>query len=91
MKILKMIYSVVLHGFLGYVWIVFINSMLDMFHSGGKSVLSGLLVGAGTLLFLDVTSRVFDSFEKDKKHPVRIAGYVSFGLVVMGFLLGAKA
>lgn len=89
-NILRIIYSAILHGFLGYVWIVFISKLLSLFNAAGKSVLAGILIGAATLLFLDLTTRVFESFDKDKKHPTRIAGYITFGLVVLIQLLILK-
>ncbi|MBW8349614.1 hypothetical protein K0H71_09175 [Bacillus sp. IITD106] len=83
MKILLMIYSFILNGLLGFIWIVFISKLLDVFNASGKSFWMGLFIVIATLLFLDITTRVFESFDKDKKHPVRIAGYVSFGIVVL--------
>ncbi|MCJ8005878.1 hypothetical protein ACFFF5_05925 [Lederbergia wuyishanensis] len=83
MKWLIMVYSVILNGLLGFVWIIFISKLLDLFNSSGKSIWMGLFIGVATLLFLDITTRVFESFDKDKRHPVRIAGYVSFGIVVL--------
>ncbi|MBS4218150.1 hypothetical protein KHA96_07400 [Bacillus sp. FJAT-49711] len=82
MKTLLMIYSVILNGLLGFVWIIFVSKLLDLFNAFGKSVWMGIFIGIATILFLDITTRVFESFDKDKKHPVRIAGYVSFGIVV---------
>ncbi|MBS4177541.1 hypothetical protein [Lederbergia citrea] len=91
MKVLTIIYSAILHGFLGYIWIIFISKLLDLFQLAGKSVWAGVLIGVGTLLFLDMTSRVFESFGKDKKHPARVAGYISFGVIVLGWLMIFKA
>ncbi|MBS4210730.1 hypothetical protein [Bacillus sp. FJAT-50079] len=87
MKGLKIIYSAILHGFLGYVWIIFILHMLELFNKSGKSSFVGCFIAIGTLLFLDLTTRVFESFDRDKKHPARIAGYASFGLVIFSYLI----
>ncbi|MBS4193524.1 hypothetical protein [Lederbergia citri] len=83
MKILLMTYSVILNGLLGFVWIIFISKLLEVFNASGKSFWMGFFITIATLLFLDITTRVFESFDKDKRHPVRVAGYVSFGIVVL--------
>ena len=87
MRLLMILYSFILHGFLGFIWIFYILKALDLFNSMGKTVWAAIIVGVGTVLFLDLSTRVFESFSKDKKDPVRIAGYISFGLVVLGWLL----
>ncbi|MCR2821101.1 hypothetical protein [Lederbergia panacisoli] len=91
MKILLMMYSVILNGLLGFVWIIFVSKLLNLFNAFGKSVWMGIFIGIATLLFLDITTRVFESFDKDKKHPVRIAGYVSFGIVVIVSIVVMKS
>ncbi|MBS4198496.1 hypothetical protein KHA93_02395 [Bacillus sp. FJAT-49732] len=91
MRWLLMVYSAILNGLLGFVWIIFISKLLDLFNHSGKSIWMGLFIGIATLLFLDITTRVFESFDKDKRHPVRIAGYVSFGVVVLICIVKLKS
>lgn len=86
MNTIKLFYSFILHGFLAYLWILFITNAFDFFVINQRSTWTGIIIGIGAILFLDLTARVFESFSKDKKSPIRIAGYVSFGIVVLGWL-----
>lgn len=51
MNIREMVQSIVIHGFLGYLWVLFITHIVNVANSMDYMIARSLLILAGTLLF----------------------------------------
>ncbi|WP_312475728.1 hypothetical protein [Neobacillus sp.] len=78
MKNKDFVLSKIFNAFLGYLWILFINHNNSM-----DNPLIGLIsIFLGTALFWEIANRVTPFNEYKKSHPVKMAGFVSFGIVL---------
>ncbi|WP_027963978.1 hypothetical protein [Halalkalibacillus halophilus] len=84
MKLKNIAFSIVLHLFLGYLWLIFIYHVVGIANSLDQTFLiGGPLILIGTLLFFEIVRRVYPSNEYQPNHPVKLTGYVSFLLVMV--------
>jgi hypothetical protein len=75
--------SIILNAFLGYLWILFIDHIVNVANSMGNTfIVGGLIILIGTALFWEIVNRVTPFNEYKITHPVKLAGVISFGLVV---------
>lgn len=82
MKYKDLIMSVLLNAFLGYLWILFIDHIVVVANSLDNFVFGVLIIIGGTTLFWEIVKRVTPLNEYQNRHPVKIAGFVSFGIVI---------
>lgn len=82
MKNNDLIMSVLLNAFLGYLWILFIDHIIGIANSIDNFVLAGIIILGGTTLFWEIVKRVTPFNQYQNSHPVKIAGFVSSGLVI---------
>ncbi|MBO1264301.1 hypothetical protein J3A84_04510 [Proteiniclasticum sp. SCR006] len=83
MKSKELALSIILNAFLGYLWIVFIDHIVSVANSMENTfIVGGLLILIGTALFWEIVNRVTPFNEYKITHPVKLAGVISFGLVV---------
>ncbi|MBN3524487.1 hypothetical protein [Paenibacillus apiarius] len=90
MKIKEWALSIVIHAFLGYLWVLFVDHVWGIANSMDNMILSGLILLLGTFLYGHIVNRItpFNSYQLT--HPVKIAGIISFGLVVIVLVLVCK-
>lgn len=89
MKVKEYGLSIVLNAFLGYLWIIFINHIVNFANSMNNSfVVGALIIGLGTVLFSQIVHRVTPFNQYKLAHPIKITGIVSFVSVVAIHLLG---
>ena len=89
MKVKEYGLSIVLNAFLGYLWILFINHIVNFANSMNNSfVVGGLIVVLGTVLFFEIVHRVTPFNQYKLTHPIKITGIVSFVSVAAIHLLG---
>ena len=76
--------SIILNAFLGYLWILFIDHIATMANSMENTFIVGaLIILIGSAMFWEIVNRV-TPFNKYKiTHPVKLAGFISLGLVVV--------
>lgn len=82
MKNKDLVMSVLLNAFLGYLWILFIDHIVMVANSLDNFVLGGLIMIGGTILFWEIVKRVSPLKEHHNRHPVKIAGFITFGIVI---------
>ncbi|MCY9515281.1 hypothetical protein [Paenibacillus apiarius] len=90
MKIKEWALSIVIHAFLGYLWVLFVDHAWGIANSMDNMILGGLILLLGTYLFWFTINRItpFNSYQLTQ--PVKIAGIISFGLVVIVLVLVCK-
>ncbi|KAA6448668.1 hypothetical protein [Bacillus swezeyi] len=81
MKFFSAVYSFIIYGFLAYLLLIFITSILNTAHSFNNSFLAGAIIFAGSGLFFAISHHVFASIESSLMN--RIAGCTAFFLVLM--------
>jgi len=87
MKNKDFLLSIVLNIFLAYLWVFLIYLILDFVNLKDNALLlGGVLAFIGTLLFGEVIRRINPFFKYKITHPVKIAGFVSFGLIAIANL-----
>lgn len=84
----ELVISVTLFAFLGYLWLIFIEHIVEIANAM-DNVLSfgGITIILGSVLFWEIVKRVSPFNEYKFNHPVKIAGFASFGLVILLNLL----
>ncbi|MFU7592137.1 hypothetical protein ACMX9J_24665 [Priestia sp. RMT2NF4] len=84
MKNKDFLLSIVLNVFLAYLWIFLIYSIFDFVKLKDNALLFGIVLAfIGTLLFAEVIRRVNPFIEYKTTHPVKVAGFISFGLIAV--------
>ncbi|MGG0589736.1 hypothetical protein ABEY80_07810 [Priestia megaterium] len=82
MKNKDFLLCIVLNIFLAYLWVFLIYLIFDFVQLKENPLLLGLaLASIGTLLFAEVIRRVNPFVAYKITHPVKIAGFISFGLI----------
>ncbi|MCM3192406.1 hypothetical protein [Priestia megaterium] len=82
MKNKDFLLCIVLNIFLAYLWVFLIYLIFDFVQLKENPLLLGLaLASIGTLLFAEVLRRGNPFFAYKITHPVKIAGFISFGLI----------
>ncbi|MFD1019474.1 hypothetical protein [Thalassobacillus hwangdonensis] len=75
--------SIVLNLFLGYLWLLFIDHVVQIANAFNQPFwIGGVVMVVGTLLFGEIFRRMTPFHTYKFTHPVRLAGVISFGLVV---------
>ncbi|WP_433750739.1 hypothetical protein [Falsibacillus pallidus] len=76
--------SITLNAFLGYLWILFIDHIVRVANSLENTyIVGGLIILIGTILFWGIIKRVNPYNEYKFTHPIIVAGFISFGAVVI--------
>ncbi|MCE5168286.1 hypothetical protein LQV63_03010 [Paenibacillus profundus] len=90
MNIKEWALSIVIHAFLGYLWVLFVEHVLGLANSMDNMILGGLILLLGTYLFWFTVNRItpFNSYKLT--HPAKVAGIISFGLVVIVLVFVCK-
>lgn len=83
MNIKEGMLSIVIHAFLGYLWVLFINHTLSIANSMNHMILSSLFLFVGTLLFGFIANRIAPFHNYKLTHPAKIVGAVSFMTIVL--------
>ncbi|MFZ7825815.1 hypothetical protein [Priestia sp. J2] len=84
MKFKDFLLSIMLNVFLGYLWIFLIQIIFDLVRfKEHPAFFGGTLTILGTLLFGEVIRRTNPFIKYKVNHPVKIAGFIAFGLVVV--------
>ncbi|MEK3988468.1 hypothetical protein [Robertmurraya sp. FSL R5-0851] len=84
MKTKEFALSIILNAFLGYLWILFIDHIVRVANSMENTfIVGGLIILIGTTLFWEIVKRVTPFNEYKFTHPVKLAGFISFGVVVV--------
>ncbi|PKR77314.1 hypothetical protein CEY16_11305 [Halalkalibacillus sediminis] len=87
MKNKDFVLSITLYAFLGYLWLLFIDHIGEIANTmDNVLIFGGIIILLGTVLFGEIVRRVTPFNEYKNSHPVKIAGFVSFGLVVVASL-----
>ena len=87
MKNKDFLLSIVLNVFLAYLWIFLIYLIFDFVKLKDNALLFGIvLASTGTLLFAEVVRRGNPFIEYKITHPVKVAGFISFGLIAVANL-----
>ncbi|MFZ7942468.1 hypothetical protein [Neobacillus sp. 19] len=81
MKNKDLVLSIFLNAFLGYLWILFKEHINGI---GLDNPLIGLImIFCGSWCFWEIVNRITPFNEYKRSHPVKIAGFVSFGMVLI--------
>jgi hypothetical protein len=89
MKFREYSLTIVLNAFLAYLWIIFINHIVNLVNSMNNSFIAGaIIIGIGTLLFFEIVHRVTPFKQFKLTHPIRITGVSSFALVLIIHFFG---
>ncbi|MBT2259806.1 hypothetical protein [Priestia megaterium] len=84
MKFKDCLLSIMLNVFLGYLWIFLIHIIFDLVKFKEHAAFLGVtLTILGTLLFGEVIRRTNPFIKYKVNHPVKVAGFIAFGLVVV--------
>ena len=84
MKNKDFLLSIVLNIFLAYLWIFLIYLIFDFVKLKDNALLFGVVLASiGTLLFAEVIRRVNPFIKYKLTHPVKVVGFISFGLIAM--------
>lgn len=84
MKNKDFLLSIVLNIFLAYLWIFLIYLIFDFVKLKDNALLFGVVLASiGTLLFAEVIRRVNPLIEYKLTHPVKVVGFISFGLIAV--------
>lgn len=84
MKTKEFALSIILNAFLGYLWILFMDHIVRVANSMENTfIVGGLIILVGTALFWEIINRVTPFNEYKITHPVKLAGFISFCLVVV--------
>lgn len=87
MKIKDFALSMLLNGFLGYLWVLFITQIIQIANSLNNTFfVGGLIIIIGSGLFWEIVKRVAPYNEYKFTHPVKITGFISFTIVVVTHL-----
>ncbi|WHY77334.1 hypothetical protein QNH20_25220 [Neobacillus sp. WH10] len=78
MKNKDFVLSIFINAFLGYLWILFHNHI----NSIDNPLIALIGICSGTWLFWEIIHRVTPFNEYKNRHPVKIAGFVSIGIVL---------
>lgn len=78
----EFVLSIILHAFLGYLWILFIDHLVRIAESTDNTfIVGGFIILIGTTLFWEIVKRIAPFNEYKLTHPVKLAGFISFGVV----------
>lgn len=81
MKIKILVSTIVINLFLGYLWILFINHVVDVVNKLNNTfIVSGIIIVTGTALMGIIVKRVTNDFKVT--HLIKWTGIISFFLVV---------
>lgn len=84
MKVQEFVWSIVLYGFLGYLWTLFSDHIVSIANSmDNVLVVGGIILLAGTLLFWEIVKRIAPFNEYKNTHPIKLVGLASFIVVVV--------
>jgi len=84
MKNRDFLLSIVLNIFLAYLWFFLVYLIFDFVKLKDNALLFGITLSfIGTLLFVEVIRRINPFIEYKITHPVKIAGFMSFGLIAI--------
>ncbi|MGN7485624.1 hypothetical protein ACTHPB_29395 [Priestia megaterium] len=84
MKNKDFLLSIVLNVFLAYLWIFLIYLIFDFVKLKDNALLFGIVLASiGTLLVAEVIRRVNPFIEYKITHPVKVAGFISFGFIAV--------
>lgn len=86
MKKKDFVMSIILHAFLAYLWIIFWNHINGVAYSVGNPLIGVTIFATGTWLFWEIAKRISPYNEYKKSHSIKIAGYISFGIVLAIYL-----
>ncbi|MFL0497905.1 hypothetical protein [Priestia megaterium] len=87
MKNKDFLLSIVLNVFLAYLWIFLIYLIFDFVKLKDNALLFGIVLASiGTLLFAEVIRRVNPFIKYKITHPVKVAGFISFGFIAVANL-----
>ena len=87
MKNKDFLLSIVLNIFLAYLWIFLIYLIFDFVKLKDNALLFGIVLASiGTLLFAEVIRRVNPFIKYKITHPVKVAGFISFGFIAVANL-----
>ncbi|MBY6272373.1 MAG: hypothetical protein C6P37_15705 [Caldibacillus debilis] len=88
MKIKGFIWNMILGGFLGFLWIIFSERVVDIANSFQSPwLLGGMFIVIGTLLFWEIFQRAVNHQGSDEFKFRHISASLSFGLVVVIYFL----
>lgn len=83
MKAKELTLSIVLHLFIGYLWILFADHIINIANSMDNTfIVGGLILLLGTFLFWEIVSRITPFNQYKLTHPVKLVGYISIVAVI---------
>jgi hypothetical protein len=82
MKYKELTLAVILNAFLGYLWLLFMNHILNLTESLDNVAFKAMVFLVGTMLFGEIVRRITPFHEYKFTHPIRIAGICSCLVVV---------
>lgn len=83
MKSKDLFWSIVLNGFLGYLWVLFLRDITELTRMWDHFLAKGVVFVLGTALFGEIVNRISRLHEYKWTHPVKIVSTASFLLVVL--------
>ncbi len=75
--------TIVINAFLGYLFVLFVNHIVDLFNELNNFFLGGMIVLIGFNLFYVIARRAMPNSNLTFTHPLNLIGVVSF----MGIIL----
>lgn len=82
MKAKLLVLSIVLYLFLGYLWILFIDHVVNVVNTINNTfIIGGIIIVIGTSLFGIIIKGINNQYEFTQ--PLKLAGIISFALVVV--------
>lgn len=82
MKYKEVALSVILNAFLGYLWLLFMNHILNLTESLDNVIFKAIVFLLGTTLFGEIVRRITPFHEYKFTHPIKLVGFSSCLVVV---------
>lgn len=83
MKPKDLFWSIVLNGFLGYLWALFFRDITELTRIWDHFLAKAIVFVIGTFLFGEISNRVSHLHEYKWTHPVKIVGAASYLFVAL--------
>jgi hypothetical protein len=85
MRVKDYLLSIILNGFLGYLWTLFFMHISEIANSMENTlVVGGIVILIGSVLFFEIVRRVSPFQEYKKTHPINVVGTASFvGMMIV--------
>lgn len=90
MRYKELALTVILNAFLGYLWLLFMNHILNLTEFIDNVGFKVIFFVLGTTLFGEIVRRITPFHKYKLKHPTKLVGFCSFLIVVIIGLVAFK-